>query len=272
LRLNLVTGDHPRHRYLVKSLVLAGFEIQWISQRRGPLIPETPSYLTGQLSKLHKKHFESRAESELSTFNMSFEDQEDYGVKDLLQIDFGDLNSDRTSKRLVDWGAECTITFGCEFISSQLLDLLGHSENWNIHGGLSPWYRGNTTMFWPHYLLEPQFVGVTLHKLDSKIDGGEVILQTSPELDVSHGVNLHAAVAVKDFVDKLVSRIDQSGDFIANASTKIPKTTGRIWTQAMWNPHHLIPVYETFEDRVIEHWINNSKDSRVPDLFDGFIR
>jgi hypothetical protein len=32
---------------------------------------------------------------------------------------------------------------------------------WNIHGGLSPWYRGAITHFWPSYMLEPQLTGMS---------------------------------------------------------------------------------------------------------------
>mgnify|MGYP001330587242 CR=1 FL=1 len=60
---------------------------------------------------------------------------------------------------------------------------------WNLHGGLSPDFKGAITHFWPTYLLKPQFTGCTIHLLRPKIDAGEIIHQTGA---VMHkGDNLH---------------------------------------------------------------------------------
>jgi folate-dependent phosphoribosylglycinamide formyltransferase PurN len=49
----------------------------------------------------------------------------------------------------------------------------------NMHTGLSPWYRGDSTLFWPVYYDEPDKLGVTVHQLVESIDGG-AIADTAP--------------------------------------------------------------------------------------------
>ena len=36
-------------------------------------------------------------------------------------------------------------------------------EKINLHLGLSPWFKGSVTLFWPFYHLMPQFCGSTFH-------------------------------------------------------------------------------------------------------------
>lgn len=51
----------------------------------------------------------------------------------------------------------------------------------NMHTGLSPWYRGDSTLFWPVYYDEPDKLGVTVHELVESVDGG-TIAATAPVL------------------------------------------------------------------------------------------
>lgn len=52
----------------------------------------------------------------------------------------------------------------------------------NLHGGLSPDYRGADCTFWALYNGEPEKVGCTLHWIDAGIDTGGLIAHISPEI------------------------------------------------------------------------------------------
>lgn len=52
----------------------------------------------------------------------------------------------------------------------------------NLHGGLSPEYRGADCTFWALYNGEPEKVGCTLHFIDAGIDTGRLIAHISPEV------------------------------------------------------------------------------------------
>lgn len=51
----------------------------------------------------------------------------------------------------------------------------------NMHTGLSPYYRGDSTLFWPVYYDDPDHLGVTVHELVESVDGG-AIAATAPVL------------------------------------------------------------------------------------------
>jgi methionyl-tRNA formyltransferase len=71
--------------------------------------------------------------------------------------------------------------FGTSLIRGELLRA-GRLGIANLHGGLSPEYRGADCTFWALYNGEPHKVGCTLHWIDAGIDTGGLIAHVSPEV------------------------------------------------------------------------------------------
>ena len=71
--------------------------------------------------------------------------------------------------------------FGTSLIRGQLLRK-GRLGLVNLHGGLSPEYRGADCTFWALYNREPEKIGCTLHFIDEGIDTGRLIAHISPEV------------------------------------------------------------------------------------------
>lgn len=71
--------------------------------------------------------------------------------------------------------------FGTSLIRGPLLEK-GRLGIFNLHGGLSPRYRGADCTFWALYNGEPEQVGCTLHRIDSGIDTGALIAHVCPEV------------------------------------------------------------------------------------------
>ena len=71
--------------------------------------------------------------------------------------------------------------FGTSLIKGELLKK-GRLGIVNLHGGLSPHYRGADCTFWALHNGEPEQVGCTLHFIDAGIDTGHLIAHVSPEI------------------------------------------------------------------------------------------
>lgn len=71
--------------------------------------------------------------------------------------------------------------FGTSLIRGELLGQ-GRLGIINLHGGLSPEYRGADCTFWALYNGEPEKVGCTLHYIDAGIDTGRLIAHVSPQV------------------------------------------------------------------------------------------
>jgi methionyl-tRNA formyltransferase len=69
--------------------------------------------------------------------------------------------------------------FGTSLIRGDLLKA-GRLGIVNMHGGLSPEYRGADCTFWALYNREPQKIGCTLHWIDAGIDTGGLIAHVCP--------------------------------------------------------------------------------------------
>jgi methionyl-tRNA formyltransferase len=69
--------------------------------------------------------------------------------------------------------------FGTSLIRGELLSR-GRLGIVNLHGGLSPEYRGADCTFWALYNQEPEKVGCTLHWIDAGIDTGRLVAHVSP--------------------------------------------------------------------------------------------
>jgi len=69
--------------------------------------------------------------------------------------------------------------FGTSLIRGALLER-GRLGMLNLHGGLSPDYRGADCTFWALYNNEPEQVGCTLHFINAGIDTGKLVAHIRP--------------------------------------------------------------------------------------------
>lgn len=70
------------------------------------------------------------------------------------------------------------VVYGTAIIRSNIFEKSG-TITLNMHTGLSPYYRGDSTLFWPVYHDDAEHLGVTVHELVASVDGG-AIAATSP--------------------------------------------------------------------------------------------
>ena len=66
------------------------------------------------------------------------------------------------------------VVYGTAILRGPVLDLAS-VITLNMHTGLSPHYRGDSTLFWPVYYDDPAHLGVTVHKLAESVDGGDIV-------------------------------------------------------------------------------------------------
>lgn len=71
--------------------------------------------------------------------------------------------------------------FGTSLLRGETLEL-GRLGTVNLHGGLSPAYRGADCTFWALVNNEPEQVGCTIHFIDAGIDTGRLIAHVCPSV------------------------------------------------------------------------------------------
>jgi len=96
-------------------------------------------------SKLMKNHLIAREQSEMDFFSPL--QIPSYEVPSL-DISTGEINSPKVFKFVENVEFDFAITFGVSILSSKLINQL-HRKILGIHLGLSPFYRGSGTNFFP---------------------------------------------------------------------------------------------------------------------------
>jgi methionyl-tRNA formyltransferase len=167
----IITGNQSRHKYFI-SQILNHFDVLCIiSETKFDYIKEFNDKVDGEIIK---EHFDSRSISENKYFsNIPL-------PKNTWELEKGEVNSDEIIDRLGHMNADFILLFGSSIIKPRLLNIYS-SKVINLHLGLSPYYRGSGTNFWPLVDNKPQCVGATIHLATSKVDAGGILAQCRPE-------------------------------------------------------------------------------------------
>lgn len=263
MKIVFISGDHLRHKYVADSLTSIGSEITWIIEKRENKFPKPSNQLNRNLTRLFKLHFNKRFLAEKKYFKNAGE-KANKKMKEIININKNDLNKKKLINIIKKIKPDILISYGCHKLSEKILK--NSKKSWNLHGGLSPWYRGAITHFWPSYMLEPQFTGMTLHATTQQIDGGGIIHQTGIKIHKNDGIHDNACKALIIFCKEFPILFKKNRSKINNLTPIKPNTTGRIWTTKMWHPAQLEFIYDKHNDKINKFCIKNKVITRKPIL------
>jgi len=88
------------------------------------------------------------------------------------------VNSSASIAALQEIAPQVVLVNGTRIISSQVLRTVA-ARFINLHGGITPLYRGVHGAYWALVQRQPQHCGVTIHRVDEGIDTGAVLAQAS---------------------------------------------------------------------------------------------
>ena len=264
MKLILFSGDHPRHLFINKEVVQHFDEILIIVMEREELLPKPASDINLHDKKLFSKHFEKRFEVESRTYG-NVNARKVFKDLNTIFIKPDELNSKNIAKDVEDFDADFCFIFGVDLILDPVIDRLP-KDKINLHLGLSPWYKGGATLFWPFYNLEPQFCGATFHQITRQADAGEIIHQCVPELflgDTIHDVGARCVVKAKEELVGIFSYWKKNRKF----EGLIQKTTGRNWRGVDFHPSKLRVIYDLYQDKIVDSYLSGNLSNRQPNLF-----
>jgi hypothetical protein len=184
----ILTGQDLRHDYVRTAIAASELVNVKLTVRENKVRPqETPRSQDGRDSPI-QTHFRERQASEEDFFR----------AFDLLCVDNshpmdvepGALsNNEDLIRHLTNLNPDVLICYGTSIIRGPLLPaFIGRFLN--IHLGLSPYYRGGGTNFWPFVNSEPEFVGATFMHIDAGVDTGDIVHQLRPE--IYHNDSVHS--------------------------------------------------------------------------------
>ena len=135
----------------------------------------------------------------------------------------------------------------------------------NIHLGLSPYYTGSGTNFFPFVNNEPQFAGATFMFLDEGIDTGEIIHQIRARILKNDNIHKIGNRLIKD-VCKNYSQIIINFNKIKKIKTKIIKKKHLYYRKRDFTNKSLEQMNYNFKTGMIKKYLNRKQiiDKKFP--------
>ncbi len=100
---------------------------------------------------------------------------------DLITVVSGHNNQD-CEDLLESIKPDIIVVYGTALIRDNIFTKAGNCTL-NMHTGLSPYYRGDSTLFWPIYYNDREKLGVTVHQLVPEVDGGDIVYTGNVEYE-----------------------------------------------------------------------------------------
>ena len=147
----------------------------------------------------------------------------------------------------------------------------------NLHLGLSPYYRGAGTNYFPYVNNEPEYAGTTYMYLDAGIDTGEIIHQIRPIINVTdsfHQLSNRFLISSFQTYSKIAERNLKNGLELPLPTNNIKNCKRLIYKKSDFSRESVIKLYDNFKNGMLnEYLINQKKEIKnVPILEQAWLK
>jgi methionyl-tRNA formyltransferase len=267
MKIVFLCGSNQRHIYIANQLYKTGFLKGLIIEQREEFMPQPPGNLGNLDRENFIKHFQSREAAETKFFGNVDASKIKEEVK-YKEISLVQLNSEETIQFIRGIEPDVILSYGVHKLDDKIIDICPERA-FNIHGGLSPWYKGCITMFWPFYFLRPNWTGVTVHHLSARMDAGDIVHQVVPTLergDKLHEVACKAVLQTGKELPVLMQMLAEHKELPRVSQ----RSNGKLFVASDWTPQHLRLIYNTFNDDIVDKYLDGEITSMPPKLVRAF--
>ena len=263
MKIAIITSNELRHKFFRKLLntfcdieiVCCLCEDDKNNQKLSVLSSDT-------CSDLEKQHFLDRDIIEKDFFecfvNNSVEPENNHIImKNQINLD------SELQKILHKSNPDIIVSYGCSIIREPLLSYY-QGKFINIHLGLSPYYKGAGTNFWPLVNNEPEYIGVTYMMIDEKIDAGAIIHQIRPEIFMMDNVHTIGNRLIKSMTEELVNVL--LNFYKLNNINKKSIASEKIYIKNDFNKKSIKILNKNIQNNMIKNYLTNksARDNKVP--------
>lgn len=176
----ILKGQDPRHIYFAKKVAgLSTNECLILTHRRTNksrllnMLIKSPATFLNRVSKYIFYYFLKWNQREKDYFKVN---------KIQNEVVVENYNSDVTFNLINDFTPDLIVVFGTPIISNRIIKLPKFGAI-NLHGGISPEYKGGNTIFWALYNGEVDKAGATIHYMVEKVDSGTILAKVYPDIN-----------------------------------------------------------------------------------------
>jgi methionyl-tRNA formyltransferase len=258
-----ITGSDLRHIYLVKKFTKYFKNFKWVIEIRDLNINHKKLLKKSTIYKKHVKDFSLQQKK----YFKNIKNFEKFNINKISKVYRNDISNYEFNEKIIKlinfYNPNLIFSYGCQKIDIKKINKIKKNIRcFNIHGGILPEYKGTNTNFWPHINMESNKIGLTLHKLEDKIDSGEIYFQTSVRPRRLDTINKISCRAVKKFSSLIPLKIFLllKKNFYARGIKKISKTKN--YLKKDFKPKHI---------RIAKKNLNTFKKKKLNDFKDDLI-
>jgi methionyl-tRNA formyltransferase len=270
----LLTGSELRHTFFRLSMAAAETFAVWRSYCEGQeqslearletAAGEIPSEVAAQ-----RAHAAARAQSERDFFELPVRLLQDRSRPRFIAK--GAINQAEIVGEILAAPADLICAYGCSLIKTELVGRFA-GRFLNLHLGLSPYYRGSGTNYFPLVNEEPEYVGATFMFLDQGIDTGKIIHQIRARVypgDTVHSIGNRLIGDAAFVYARIVEHFDELVDLPQQASPH----AGRLYLRKHFTPDSLSRLQRNFREGMVERYLARQaeRDHAVPLIQQPFL-
>ena len=176
-KLIIITGNQLPHKYFINQLNKHfSLSAVFIENFEYPI----PNFKTDDEEKVWNEFFFFRKKTEDKLLHFSSRNST-LNRPMFFNIEKGALNDNKTLQSISSFNPTKIIIFGTSLLHAKYLEIFPNCI-FNLHVGLSQYYRGSSCNFWPIYDLKPNLIGATIHFVSAGIDDGKIVMQDKIKL------------------------------------------------------------------------------------------
>lgn len=262
MRFGILTSVEIRHRYFVRALADA-VDVRAVGYERTGYHPAdaTPDGLTDEQRAIVTRHFTDRTETETRYFGDRAEFLEPSDTLAVRHIAPGELNTDATLSFLESAGVDAVVIYGTNLIKPPLLDRYA-GRMLNMHLGLSPYYRGTATNFYPLVNGEPEFVGATIHLIDAGIDSGPIVRHARPDISAGDTPHTLGCKAILAGIEAMIRSLGELESVRLRAVRQWPVKGSRLYLRRDYHPRDVVRLYQRIDDGLFKAYAAKGQGAR----------
>jgi methionyl-tRNA formyltransferase len=245
----VLTSTFRRHQFVANRLA-KGCDVAGVWQEAKTFVPERYAQNADDEAVI-RRHFAARDAAEDAWFACDAAVTLDRGAVHRCVGPAG-CNDPGEVARMRALAPEVVLVFGTGILREPLLSTFA-GRLINVHLGLSPYYRGAGTNFWPLVNREPEYVGATIHYLDAGIDTGPILAHARPAIEAGdgpHDIGNRAIVAAADAL------LAGAAAHVAGRAQAVPQWSGgRLYRRQDFTAAAVRRLYEQFATGMIEDYL-----------------
>ena len=254
----VLTSTFLRHQYVVNQLARR-LDVTGVWQEEKSFDPFTNA-VTTEDERVVQAHFDGRDASEEAWFGTDA--TLDVGGAPVVRVTPGACSDPVEVAAMRALEPDVALVFGTGILKQPFIDAFS-GRIINLHLGLSPYYRGAGTNFWPLVNREPEYVGATIHYLDAGIDTGPIIAHVRPGVlpeDGPHDIGNRAIVAAADCL------ADAALAHVAGRVRAVPQTGGgRLYQRKDFTAAAVLTLQRNFVSGMVPEYLadKSRRDARI---------